>query len=61
MLPHLHGKQRQKQSNYQRTDHGHCKNLKMVVASAAEAEVASLFHAAQTIVPIRVTADKLGH
>ena len=28
------------------------KILKMVVASAAEAEVASLFHAAQTIVPL---------
>ena len=31
--------------------------LKMVVASAAEAEVASLFHAAQEIVPLRTTAD----
>ena len=30
------------------------KILKMVVASAAEAEVASLFHAAQEIVPLRV-------
>ena len=37
------------------------KILKMVVASAAEAEVASLFHAAQEIVLLRVTAEELGH
>ena len=37
------------------------KKLKMVVSSAAEAEVASLFHSAQTIVPLRVTVDELGH
>ena len=35
--------------------------LKMVVASAVEAEVASLSHAAQTIVPLRVIVDTLGH
>ena len=37
------------------------KILKMVVASAAEAEVSSLFHAAQTIVPLQVMTDKLRH
>ena len=35
--------------------------LKMVVASAAEAEVASLYHAAQEIVPHQVTDKELGH
>ena len=37
------------------------KILKKVVSSAAETEVASLFYAAQTIVPLQITADKLGH
>ena len=37
------------------------KMLKMVVSSAAEAEVASLFHVTQTIVPLQITADELGH
>ena len=32
-----------------------------VVASAAEIEVASLFNATQEIVPLRTTADELGH
>ena len=35
--------------------------LKMVVVLAAEAEVASLFHVAQEIVPLRTTADELGN
>ena len=35
--------------------------LKMVVSSVTEAEVASLCHAAQTIVPLRTIADELGH
>ena len=35
--------------------------LKMVVALAAEAEIASLFHTAQEIVLLRITADELGH
>ena len=35
--------------------------IKMVVASAAEAEVAALLHAAQEIVPLQMTADELGH
>ena len=35
--------------------------LKMVVASAVEAEVASLFHFTQATVPLRTTADELGH
>ena len=35
--------------------------LNMVVSSAAVSEVASLFHVAQTIVPLRITADELGH
>ena len=35
--------------------------LKMVVASTAEAEVASLYHAVQEIVPLQVTAEELGH
>ena len=35
--------------------------LKMVVALVAQAEVALLYHAAQEIVPLRVTADELGH
>ena len=37
------------------------KILKMVVVPAAEAEVVSLFHAAQTIVPLRVTENEPGH
>ena len=37
------------------------KILRMVVASAVEAEVASLFYAAQTIVLLRITAEELGH
>ena len=37
------------------------KILKMVVASAAEAEVAALYHNAREIVPLRVTATELGH
>ena len=37
------------------------KILKMVVASAAETEVASLYHNAREIVPLRVTAAELGH
>ena len=37
------------------------KIIKMVVSSATEAEVASLFHTAQTIVPLRITVDELGH
>ena len=35
--------------------------LKMVVASASEAEVGALFHTAQEIVPLRMAAIKLGH
>ena len=35
--------------------------LKMVVASAAEAEIAALFHNAQEIVPLRITAEEMGH
>ena len=37
------------------------KILKMVVSLAAEAEVASLFYAAQTIAPLQITVDELGH
>ena len=37
------------------------KLLKMVVSSVVEVEVASLFHAAQTVVPLQITADELGH
>ena len=37
------------------------KILKMIVPSAAEAEVASLFYAAQEIGPLQVTAEELGH
>ena len=35
--------------------------LKMVVASAAEAELAELFHNAREIVPLRITAEEMGH
>ena len=35
--------------------------IKIVVASAAEAEVASLYHAAQEIAPLQVTSEELGH
>ena len=35
--------------------------LKMIVVSSAEVEVASLFHAAQEILPLRTTSDELGH
>ena len=37
------------------------KILKIVVSSAVEAEVATLFRAAQTIVPLRIIADELEH
>ena len=37
------------------------KILKVVVSSVAEVEVASLFHAAQTTAPLRITVDELGH
>ena len=37
------------------------KILKMVVASAAEAEIAALFLNAQEIVPLRMTCEELGH
>jgi hypothetical protein len=37
------------------------KTLRMVVASAAEAEVAVLFHNAQEAVPLRTTLIELGH
>ena len=37
------------------------KILKMVVASAAEAEIAALFMNAQDLVPLRVTCEELGH
>ena len=37
------------------------KILKMVVASAAEAEIAALFVNAQDLVPLRVTLEELGH
>ena len=35
--------------------------LKMVVASAAEAELAALFHNAREIVPLQITAEEMGH
>ena len=38
-----------------------CKTLKHVVASAAEAEIAGVFHSAQTAIPIRRILRALGH
>ena len=38
-----------------------CKTLRHVVASAAEAEVAGVFHNAQTSIPIRHFLTVLGH
>ena len=35
--------------------------LKMVAVSAAEVEVASLYHATQAIVPLRIIVEELGH
>ena len=38
-----------------------CKTLKHVVASAAEAEIAGIFHSAQTSIPIQRILRALGH
>lgn len=38
-----------------------CKTLKHVVASAAEAETAGVFHNAQCAIPIRYMLDAIGH
>ena len=38
-----------------------CKSLRHVVASSAEAEVAGIFHNAQTAIPIRYMLAQLGH
>ena len=38
-----------------------CKTLRHVVASAAEAETAGVFHNAQTAVPLRIILQALGH
>ena len=38
-----------------------CKTLRHVVASAAEAETAGVFHNAQMAIPIRTILNALGH
>ena len=38
-----------------------CKALKHVVSSAAEAEIAGVFHNAQIAIPIRYMLEQLGH
>jgi hypothetical protein len=38
-----------------------CKTLTHVVTSAAEAETGGLFHNGQTIIPIRIALEELGH
>ena len=38
-----------------------CKTLRHVVASAAEAEIAGIFHNAQTIIPLRRILIALNH
>ena len=41
--------------------HVECKTLRHVVSSAAEAEVAGVYHNAQTAIPIRTILQALGH